>query len=96
MTCTKVNRNNLENIFWEKRFEVVPRDKHNPRCLEMTPQGSLDVRCPILSLTSSLHPINETPLMEERVLHLMDPQGMLGGILLDNRCPLKCEVRGYV
>ena len=33
---------------------------------------------------------------EEEVLHLINPQRMLGGILLDNKCPLKCEVRVYV
>ena len=33
---------------------------------------------------------------EEGVFQLINPQRMLGGILLDNRCPLKCEVRGYV
>jgi hypothetical protein len=45
---------------------VVSRDERNPRYLGLRPRGSLGIGCAILSLILSLHPINETTLMEER------------------------------
>ena len=45
---------------------MVSKDEHNPKYVGMRPRGSPGIGCPILSLTLSIHPINETPLMEER------------------------------